>query len=325
MDIGAPLIELTRGGRVESVHYGHIAVCNAAGEVIAGAGDPTQIIYPRSSAKMIQAVPLALRFPDTDTERLALACASHSGEVRHTTRVERWLSELGLGETDLRCGAPEPLGKGARKELIRQGKTPCQLHSDCSGKHAGFLTVTRDLGADMEYLEIDHPVQVAVKEHFEDLTDEASPGWGIDGCSAPNHATSVQGLARAMAAFANADDSTARGRAMLSLRQAMIKHPDMVAGAGRACTELMRAAPGVALKTGAEAVFVGILPEKGLGVALKIADGSVRAAEAAIAHVLVQLGLLDPAHPDALKRVGAPLRNFRDLPVGETRAAFSLN
>ncbi|MEM1301369.1 MAG: asparaginase, partial [Pseudomonadota bacterium] len=307
-----------------SVHCGHIAICNAAGEVIAGAGDPTQVIYPRSSAKMIQAMPLALRFPDMDNERLALACASHSGETGHTSRVERWLSDLGLAEPDLRCGAPDPLGKEAREDLIRAGKTPCQLHSDCSGKHAGFLAVTRDLGADMEYLEIDHPVQVAVKDHFEHLTDEASPGWGIDGCSAPNHATSVQGLARAMAAYANATESTAKGRAMVTLRNAMITHPDMVAGKGRACTELMRAAPGTALKTGAEAVFVAILPGKGLGVALKIADGSVRAAEAAVAHILTQLGLLDPAHPDALKRVGAPLLNFRDLTVGETRAAFSL-
>jgi len=324
MDIGAPLIELTRGGRVESVHCGHVAICNAAGEVIAGAGNVDQIIYPRSSAKMIQAMPLALTFPDMDSERLALACASHSGEVRHTQRVETWLSDLGLGESDLRCGAPDPLGKEARDDLIRQGKTPCQLHSDCSGKHAGFLTVTRDLGGDMEYLEIDHPVQVAVKEHFEELTDEASPGWGIDGCSAPNHATSVQGLARAMAAYANVSESSAKGRAMTTLRAAMITHPDMVAGNGRACTELMRAAPGTALKTGAEAVFVGILPEKGLGVAVKITDGSVRAAEATIAHILIELGLLDPAHPDALKRVGAPLLNFRDLTVGETRAAFSI-
>ncbi|MEL6609553.1 MAG: asparaginase [Pseudomonadota bacterium] len=324
MHIGDPLIELTRGGRVESVHCGHIAVCNAKGEVIAGAGHADQVIYPRSSAKMIQAVPLALAFPDTDPERLALACASHSGEVGHTSRVSAWLSELDLGVDDLRCGAPEPLGKSARDDLIRAGERPCQLHSDCSGKHAGFLTVTRDLGADLEYLEIDHPVQRAVLEHFEDLTGETSPGWGVDGCSAPNHATSVRGLAHAMAKYATATEDTARGRAMVSLRSAMATHPDLVAGEGRACTTLMRAAPGTALKTGAEAVFVGILPEQGLGVALKITDGNVRAANAAIASVLIQLGLLDPAHPAAREHVGAPLINFRDIPVGETRAAFRL-
>ncbi|MGR3571782.1 asparaginase, partial [Brevirhabdus sp.] len=141
-------------------------------------------------------------------------------------------------------------------------------------------------------------------------------------CSAPNFATTVHGLARAMAGFAAADDSSVRGRAQRRLVEAMMAHPDLVAGEGRACTELMRAMGGrVAIKTGAEAVFVAILPDQRLGVALKIVDGATRASECAIAAILVSLGVLDAAHPAAQKRMAAPLINRRGLDTGVIRPA----
>jgi L-asparaginase II len=179
--------------------------------------------------------------------------------------------------------------------------------------------LNKHLGGGPDYVEPDHPVQQAVKAAFEEVTGEDSPGYGIDGCSAPNFATSVQGLARAMAAFATASESNARGRAMVALRSAMAKHPEMVAGETRACTELMRIMDGVAIKTGAEAVFVAILPAKGLGVALKILDGGTRASEAAIVAILSRLGVLDAGHPMALKRLGAPQTNWRGKVWGEIR------
>lgn len=187
----------------------------------------------------------------------------------------------------------------------------------------GFLTLNRHLGGGPDYVTPDHPVQRAVRAAFEDATGEASPGYGIDGCSAPNFATRLQGLALAMARFAAARDGAGdqREQAMAQLRGAMIAHPDMVAGESGASTALMRAAQGrAAVKAGAEAVFVAMLPEKGLGIALKIIDGGMRASEAAITALLRRHGAIDDGHPVIAQYLG-PLRNRRDLVVGDTRLA----
>jgi L-asparaginase II len=228
-----------------------------------------------------------------------------------------------MAEGDLRCGAHEPADRDERDRLIRAHEAPCQIHNNCSGKHSGFLTLTRHLKAGPEYVELDHPVQQAVRAAFEEVTGEASPGYGIDGCSAPNFATSVTGLARAMARFAAATGTgDARDRAMHRLTRAMAAHPELVAGEGRACTELMRAMDGrVAIKTGAEAVFVAIVPERQMGIALKIVDGGTRGAEAAIVALLARLGVLDARHPAALKRLDAVQRNWRGIETGIVRAA----
>ncbi len=325
MAAAVPMVELWRGGRLESAHAGHAVVCDASGGIVAAWGDPSLQIYPRSSCKMLQALPLVESGAagGLDAPELALACASHQGAAMHTGRVARWLAALGLGEADLRCGAHEPADRAARDALIRAGREPCQLHNNCSGKHAGFLTLARHLQAGPEYVDPDHPVQRAVRAAFEDMTGAPSPGWGIDGCSAPNFATTLAGLARAMARIAAARaDGDARARAAVRLREAMVAHPELVAGEGRACTELMRAMAGrVALKTGAEGVYVAIWPGRGLGLALKIADGATRAAEAAVVALLAHLGALDPAHPAALRRLDAVQRNWRGLETGVLRAA----
>jgi L-asparaginase II len=316
-----PMVELWRGDRLESRHLGHAVVWGPGG-IEAAWGDPDAVIYPRSSCKMIQALPLvesgaAAGLPP---RRLALACASHQGAGVHVAEVRAWLADLGLAETDLRCGCHEPADRAERDRLIRAGEAPCQIHNNCSGKHAGFLMMNRHLRGDPEYVDPDHRLQRLIRTAHDEVTGLASPGYGIDGCSAPNFATTVAGLARAMAAFAGATEGDARGRAMVALRQAMAAHPEMVAGEGRACTELMRAMDGVAIKTGAEAVFVAILPRSRRGIALKIADGAVRAAEAAVVALLAREGVLDLRHPAAVKRLG-PMTNWRGLRVGEVRLA----
>jgi len=322
-----PMVELWRGGMMESRHLGHAVVCDASGDVVEAWGNPDEIIFPRSACKMFQALPLiesgAADAAGLTDAQLALACASHEGAPLHTDAVAAWLDDLGLGEADLRCGSHMPRDKAARKALMCSDTAPCQIHNNCSGKHAGFLTLARHLGAGPEYVEIDHPVQRAVRAAFEEVTDMAAPGWGIDGCSAPNFATSVHAFARGAARFAAARETgDGRERAMVRLTRAMATHPAHVAGEGRACTGLMRAMEGrVAVKTGAEAVFVAIIPERQLGVALKIADGATRASEAAIAAILMRLGVLDPDHPVVDSLLTGPQKNWRGLVTGELRLA----
>ncbi|WP_323783065.1 asparaginase [Leisingera sp.] len=325
-----PMAEVWRGPLLESLHLGHAVICDASGQVVRSWGDPDAVIYPRSSAKMIQALPLitsgaAARYGLT-SEQLALACASHNGAHIHTVRVNSWLDQLGLGDDDFRCGPQLPDDIPARNELIKTGNSPCQVHNNCSGKHAGFLTLMQYLGAGTEYIEVDHPVQQACLAAFEETTGLDSPGYGIDGCSAPNFATTVTGLARSMAWFASADDRSDRAsQAAQQLVAAMTAHPELVAGETRACTNMMRAMGGkVAIKTGAEAVFVAILPVQKMGVAVKITDGATRASECAIAALMVSLGVLDAGHPATRKYMNKTLYSRLGLECGAIRPAAEL-
>lgn len=321
------MVELWRGGLLESTHRGHAVICDDTGAIVESWGDPGRVIFPRSSCKMLQALPLlesgAAEAHGLSDAHIALSCASHQGAALHVNMASRWLADLGLGEPDLRCGSHEPYDRDERDRLIIAHEAPCQLHNNCSGKHSGFLTTVKHLKAGPEYVELDHPLQKAIKAATEEVTEETSAGFGIDGCSAPNFAMSVTGLARGMASFAKARDAgSARERAMHRLTRSMAAHPELVAGEGRACTELMRAMQGrVAIKTGAEAVFVAIIPEKKLGVALKIEDGNARASEAALVAILTRLGVLDAAHPMAQKRLPAPQINCRGTRTGELRLA----
>ncbi|MEL6234275.1 MAG: asparaginase [Pseudomonadota bacterium] len=324
------MAEVTRGtidgaAFVECTHRGHAVVSDGQG-IVAAWGDPQALVLPRSSAKMIQALPLvesgAAAAARLGPAQLALACASHNGAAIHTDPVAAWLSALGLREEDLRCGPQTPRDPAARAALLQSGRAPGQIYNNCSGKHAGFLTLTRHLGAGPDYVDPDHPVQRAVRAAWEDATGALSPGHAIDGCSAPNFAGRLADFAHAMARFARprAAFSGARAEAAEALVAAMIAHPALVAGEERACTALMRAAQGrAAVKTGAEGVFFAILPGRGLGVALKIVDGATRAADAAMAALLVRLGAVEPGAVRATSH--APQVNRRGIVTGEIRPA----
>ncbi|MEG3660954.1 asparaginase [Celeribacter halophilus] len=327
MAVTQEMVEVWRGPVLESRHAGIAVICNADGEVIESWGDPDTVILPRSSVKMIQALPLitsgAADAKGLTEEQIALSCASHQGAPIHTKRVSAWLNDLGLTENDLICGPQTPWDIPTRNAQIKAESGKCRIHNNCSGKHCGFLTLTQHLGAGPDYVDPEHPVQKAALDAFETVTGETSPGFGIDGCSAPNFATTLRGLGRAMGYFAGAREEGDRmERAAFRLAKAMRSYPDLVAGEGRACTELMRAAKGkVTIKTGAEGVFTAILPEQGLGVALKITDGATRASECAIAALLVKLGALDANDPLVKKRLNPDVPNFAGINTGEIKPA----
>lgn len=319
------MVEIWHGTFLESVHQGAAVVCNARGDIVANWGDPEQIILPRSSCKMIQALPLvesgaAKKFGLT-TAQIALSCASHQGAALHVDSVTSWLADLDLSESDLRCGPQRTSDREYQAEMTLAGRCEDKRHNNCSGKHSGFLTMNKHIGGDADYHLPDHPLQTAIRDVTEDMADQSVAGFAIDGCSAPNFAIGLRGLATSMARMANptSEMGQARGQAARDIVTAMRAYPELVAGKGRACTELMPAlADGVVVKTGAEAVYIAILPDQGLGVALKIRDGSTRASECAIAALLVRLGVADADHPMVKKRLCPPMVNFGGLTVGRT-------
>jgi L-asparaginase II len=325
------LVEVTRGALVESVHRGSIAVADARGRIVLALGDLDLPVYPRSSLKPIQALPLtesgAADAYGLGDEEIALACASHSGEPMHTTRVAAWLERIGCTEADLACGAHPSRYEPVAEAMIRRGEAPTRIHNNCSGKHTGFLTVARHWDiATQGYERHDHPAQRAVVKALSELANVGDDmPWGVDGCAAPNFAVPLAAQARAFARFAAPDGlAPERANACRRIVRAMAAHPELVSGTGRACAILMRSAEGrAAVKTGAEGFFAGIIPERGLGIALKIDDGAGRAAETVIAALLDKLGLLggDRAAQEILR---APVTNTRGAIVGERRIAPTL-
>ena len=326
------LVEVTRGPLVESVHRGALAIVRSDGAMVASLGDVERPVYPRSSLKPIQALPLvesgAADAFELSAEQIALACASHSGEAMHTSRVAAWLKKIGCGESDLACGPQPPRFEPTWIDMVRHGYRAGRIHNNCSGKHTGFLTVARQWNIATEgYEHHDHPVQRAVGKTLGELAgikDELP--WGVDGCAAPNFALPLNAFARALAQLADPSHlSKTLAAAARRIVGAMTSHPELVAGTGRADTILMRAADGrAATKAGAEGFFAAIVPEAAVGIAVKIDDGTGRAAETVIAALLDKFGLL-PNFSPARALVRAPVLNTRNETVGERRPSAPLN
>lgn len=335
-DSGLPLLaEVTRGTTVESRHHGAVVVTDAAGKVVWNLGDPGLVMFPRSAIKPIQAALVMAESGAMDafgvsSKELALSCASHNGEAIHTGPVRAWLARMGLSPADLECGDQDPGTPDALHELYRSGGHAGPEHNNCSGKHSGFLTVCRHLGVEPRgYLDPEHPTQAAVCSTMAQMCDVdlARADLGIDGCGVPTIAMPLHGLALGMARLADpANLPDRRADACKAIVAAMAAHPMMVAGTGRTCTALLAAGRGrFVVKGGAEGVYAGAWPEKGLGIALKIADGAGRAAEIAMTHVLRRLGALDDAAWSELQnKAHVTLRNWVGTRVGTVRAAGAL-
>lgn len=289
------LVDVVRGSVCESLHRGSIAIVDTSGKRVLGIGNVDRRVFPRSAIKALQALPLvesgAAEALDLNDAELALACASHSGEEVHANSARVMLMKAGLGEDDLECGPQWPQRMEDAAKLVLANETPCGLHNNCSGKHAGFLGLARVMGAETRgYVDPGHPVQREVKLVMEQLTGDtlSEDVCGTDGCSIPTYASPLEGFARAFAAFGTGEGlEPLRADAARRIYDACINEPYMVAGADRFCTRVMETFRGrVFVKTGAEGVYCGAIPELGFGIALKCDDGATRAAEVMMATVL---------------------------------------
>jgi L-asparaginase II len=327
------LVEVLRGTLVESRHTGAVAVVDAVGKPVLVLGDVETPIYPRSSVKALQALPLvesgAADLYGLGPEELALACASHSGEPGHVATATRMLSAAGLDPSALKCGAHWPIHQPSAQALARSGGVAGAIHNNCSGKHAGFLCVACAAGTGhAHYTEPSHPVQRLVRHTLESLTGVplAQDNCAIDGCSVPTWAVPLVSLARGFARFGTGVGLPPdRARAAARLREACATHPWHVAGTGRFCTQIMeRFGARIFVKTGAEGVYCAALPEQGFGIAVKCDDGAGRAAEVMMAATLVRMArsITDFGALEPLARV--TLRNWNGIEVGAIRPTETL-
>ena len=309
------LAEVYRKNVVESCHRGSVVVVNHHGETVFSLGDVERNIYPRSSMKMFQAIPLvesgaADSFQLSESE-ISLACASHNAESTHVEAVESWLSRIGLGIDDLENGPDMPLNEQAKHALLRNKVAPTRAHQNCSGKHTGMLTLARHMNvATQGYSDYQHPTQQAWIQTLSELVeiDISRMEWERDGCGMPAVCMPMERLAYGCALFANPEKITSsRQDAMRKIIKSIQQHPYMIAGTDRCCSEVIERTKGkVVVKTGAEAVYAGIIPSLGLGLVLKIDDGNSRGSEVALGAVLSKLGVLDQIAQEKLGKYFQP-------------------
>jgi L-asparaginase II len=293
------LVEVVRGGYVESVHRGRVAITDGDGRLTASVGAEFAPTYPRSALKPLQAVGMLRAGLDLDHELLALVCASHSGERIHTDGVRRILDLAGLDESVLQTPPDWPLDEQAREEAIRSGRSKIPLSMNCSGKHAGMIRTAQLNGANLaNYRDPDHPTQLTILQAIDDLVHEQAVNLTVDGCGAPAYACSLYGVARAFGRLAAAEDGPEA-----QVAAAIRSYPEYVSGTRRDERELHRAIPGLIAKAGAEAVYAVGLPD-GRGIALKITDGAARARPVAMAGVLQRLGF---DHESLTAQASAPV------------------
>lgn len=343
------LVEVTRGGRVESVHRGAIAVVSPDGAPVASVGDPDQFIFLRSSAKPFQLAPFVASglFDEygLGTEALAIMAASHNGEDRHVRLVQEILRRAGLTSSVLQNQVHAPFDVETAQRLIRDGEKPTVLRGNCSGKHAGMVLFAKASGWPLEsYWHPAHPVQRLALETISALSDVpvAEMAIAVDGCGVVTFGMPLRGLAVAFARLADPSavaDPPLRS-ALTRIRDAMMAHPELVAGErGRIDTTLMRAFPKrIVSKGGAEGVLAMGLPPGALpsgapfgdgpmGIAASIEDGNWarRGGDAASIEILRQVGLAGDPLPGRLGEYATPpIVDPRGEVTGEVRPAFRL-
>ncbi len=330
-----PIAVSTRGGYPENVFYGSLAVVDRAGKLVASVGDVDAPIFTRSALKPLQALPLVAnpRFAEygLTAREIALLCSSHNGEAMHADTAQRLLAKIGLTDSALQCGSHAPYWYKWNDQLPEPGKRWSAYFHNCSGKHSGMLLQAKLLSTATEtYLEPAHAVQQLIRDAVAYATGAADPAamrWGTDGCSAPNFAVPLRGLARAFAWLSSVDDDARYGGAPRVLFEAMAAHPEMVSGEGRNDLALATAGRGDwATKVGADGVQTLASRSRGIGIAAKVSDGNGRALMVAFCSVLEQLDMLDDqARAELAPWAGMSIKSVRGIEVGRLQPHLALN
>ena len=303
----AVLAEVVRSGVVESQHRGFLVALNADGSTNLELGDSSHLIFPRSTVKSFQAAAMVRNGLQLELRLLALGASSHSGSAEHIAAVREILNTVGLDEDALQCMLDKPLGEPERRAY--GDKEATRIAMNCSGKHAAMLVTCVKNGWSTEnYLDADHPLQIACREELENLSGEKITLTSTDGCGAPLFLISVAGLARAIRAITISDDVAHR-----SVLEASRAFPEMVAGEGRLTTTMMREIPGLYMKDGVEAVEVASMPD-GRTLVFKVSDGSLRPFRALVHAGLKRLGIESTYESEAVLGGGKV--------IGQIRATF---
>lgn len=333
-----PLAVVTRSRRIECIHYGYVCITDSDNNIKYHIGDANTKIFLRSSAKPFIAVAFvesgAMEKYDITLEELTIICSSHSGQAFHRRAVESILQKIGLNENSLLCGSANPYNEEMVRELIKKDKRPSPLFNCCSGKHSGMLALCKYYDYPIEnYNDTNHPVQKLIYKTITELLGCNAEDiiLGVDGCTVPCYMLSLHQHSYLYSLLASGYNAKSKYYRSLGLiNKAMRENPRMVIGDGEFCTELMKACGSKVIgKVCDEGVYCVSIPEKNLGIVIKVVDGNERAVYPVIIHLLKQLGVLNKTeianldlwiYPKVKDHIGAVIGNI--LPVVDIEKTF---
>jgi L-asparaginase II len=321
--VGAvPLVRVIRGGLTESIHAGHVAVCNVDGHLVASAGDPERTVFARSCMKPLQAaVSLAAISDDLPDREIAVMAGSHNGEPIHVGTVRALLELAGLDADALR----NPPGWPLDAEAMAACQHKHTLLHNCSGKHAGMLLACIRAGWDpATYLRASHPLQSRVTRAVTRSTGLEDLEMGVDGCGVPVHGMPLRSMATLFARLTRPERLEDLAPAADRVTEAMLSEPYLVGGRHRLDTDLMKTTGDVVAKSGAEALECAAVLSSGLGVAVKIEDGGSRASAPVLIRALGLIEGLSAAHLRELSHYASPPVLGGGKHVGALEAVFDL-
>ncbi len=327
------LVHVIRGDVIESIHRGDVVVVDNNGDIIMEIGDANKLTFWRSSAKPFQVIPMieagGVEEYGFTGEEIALMTASHGGEERHVSTVKSILRKIGYDTDVLDCGKAYPMYMKAGLELAKKGVDYGSAHNPCSGKHSSMIALAMLKDYDMkDYIKVDHQVQREMIKVIGEMTElgEEDIKVAIDGCGVPVFGMPIYNMALAYAKLSkpNSVNNEKRSEALKLVAKSMTENPFYVAGTERLDTVLMEVTKGRLLaKLGAESVYCISAMDQGIGIALKIEDGSYRAIDPVVIELLKRLNLITEEELQQLKRRWkVELKNHRKDTVGIIKSVF---
>ena len=314
------MVEVTRSGEVESFHHGVAILINSSGEILKEWGDSDLSIYPRSALKPIQSLNLykggvaeALNLSD---QLIAITTASHHSENFHQELISNWLDKMNLNEENLSCGHDWPWNLEDKFKTFLKYKKKRRIFHNCSGKHCGHLAVCKHKNFPIKnYQKKEHPIQKDLINLIQDLSEYKIQNIGVDGCTLPNPLIPLKNFALAAAKISDFKSLNENSNIAKRIFDSCIKFPEITGGTNSVNCILTKLSKGrIFFKNGAEGVFVALIPEKKSALAVKIIDGAARAAEVAIAGLILDLKIID--ENELKKIIEKPIKNSANQDIG---------
>ena len=296
-----------RGNILESSHDIKCLIGSINGKIIFSTNNENDVIYPRSSIKIFQGIPFltsnAIKHYNLNKKQIALSCSSHCGESFHIKELKNWLEKVKLKISDLKCGIHNPIHQQSSNKLFLSGKHPNQIYNNCAGKHLAMLTscIVNNFPI-KNYVDFDHPHQINIRKVFSKFTEDtiSKKNYGVDGCSAPQYAFTIEKLGNALSNLLNSYNGNFEYSENIQIIiNAILSNPKFIGGSNNLDSNLIKISnKNIFCKGGAEGVFLFVHLKKGIFGILKVKDGNGRALSSAMYTLLKKFRILTRAELD---------------------------
>jgi len=323
-------VNVYRGKLVESKHQVISLVKNTNGKILLTTHNENELVYPRSSIKIFQALPFInsnahIKYK-LNEKNIAIACSSHKGEVQHLNVLNKWVNKINIHVKDLKCGIHNPIDLPSSNNLLLSGKTPTQLHNNCAGKHLAMISGC--LAYNMKYknyIDFYHPYQKLIRQTLEIFMESKIQKncIGIDGCSVPQYAFKIKHLSNSMInLIIEKNNNNEYSKSINTILSSINKFPELIGGHDSFDSEVIKITKGrIFCKGGAEGVLLFADFTKKVGGVIKILDGNDRARPAITMRIFSQLNLLSGKEKKLLKHWAIEqIYNHNKKNVGQIKA-----